>query len=271
MSKQAIGWVAGLVIIVVAAIVALNLYRSPTPVAQASRQAVVTIPVPAGTSPPPVQHPISAVQSAPAVASTSALPPLEHSDALIAKALESLAGGKALHSILIPHDLIPHIVATIDALPRHSMSESILPLRTPRGAFKVTQAHGQPRINPQNFARYAPYMRLIEMIDSKNLVAWYVHNYPLFQKAYRQLGYPQGYFNNRLIYVIDNLLATPEVKLPILLQQPNVLYVYADPRLEALSAGQKMLLRSGPRNEAKVKAKLRAIRAVLTGQRLNPL
>ncbi len=270
MSKQAIGWIGALVVIVVAGIIALNLYRSPTPAPQVT-QKLVTTPAPVSTVPPPVQHPISAVQSVPAMASTSALPPLEHSDALIAKALESLAGSKLLRSILIPHDLIPHIVATIDALPRPSMSESILPLRTPRGAFKVIQAHGQMQINPQNFARYAPYMRLIEVIDSKNLVAWYVHNYPLFQKAYRQLGYPKGYFNNRLIYVIDNLLTTPEVKLPILLQQPNVLYVYADPRLEALSAGQKMLLRSGPGNEAKIKAKLRNIRAVLTGQRLDTL
>ncbi len=268
MSKQTIGWIGGLVVIVVAAGIALGLYRSPPPTTQATRQPVTT-PAPASTTPLPVQHPISAVQSVPAVASTSALPPLQHSDALIAKALESLAGGKVLPSILIPHDLIPHIVATIDALPRHSMSESILPLRTPQGAFKVTQAHGQTQINPQNFARYAPYMRLIEVINSNNLVAWYVHNYPLFQKAYRQLGYPKGYFNNRLIYVIDNLLVTPDVKLPILLQQPNVLYVYADPNLEALSAGQKMLLRSGPHNEAKIKTKLRAIRAVLTGERLD--
>ncbi len=269
MSKQAIGWIGGLIVIGVAGVIAVTLYRSPPPATQAT-QLPVTTPAPASTTPPPpVQHPISAVQSVPAAASTSALPSLEHSDALIAKELESLAGSKAWRSLLIPRDLIPHIVATIDALPRHSMSESILPLRTPRGAFKVTQVHGQTQINPQNFTRYAPYMRLIEMVDSKNLVAWYVRNYPLFQKAYQQLGYPKGYFNNRLIYVINNLLATPEVKRPIVLQQPNVLYLYADSKLEALSAGQKMLLRSGPNNEGKIKAKLRTIRAILTGQHLN--
>ncbi|MDN5924774.1 MAG: DUF3014 domain-containing protein, partial [Xanthomonadales bacterium] len=51
----------------------------------------------------------------------------------------------------------------------------------------------------------------------------------------------------------------------IVLPQPHVLYEYANPEWQALSAGQKMLLRSGTANEAKIKTKLRAIRAALTG------
>ena len=46
--------------------------------------------------------------------------------------------------------------------------------------------------------------------------------------------------------------------------QPKVLYDYADPALADLSAGQKMLLRMGPENEAKVKAKLREIKRALS-------
>ena len=39
-----------------------------------------------------------------------------------------------------------------------------------------------------------------------------------------------------------------------------MLYVYADPELESLSAGQKILVRMGPANAAVVKDKLRQIR-----------
>jgi len=52
------------------------------------------------------------------------------------------------------------------------------------------------------------------------------------------------------------------------LSQPKVLYEYADPSLEARSAGQKILIRMGPVNESRVKTKLREIRRALTGQAL---
>jgi hypothetical protein len=56
----------------------------------------------------------------------------------------------------------------------------------------------------------------------------------------------------------------------VALTQTNVMYEYADPMLESRSAGQKLLMRSGPENEAMIKAKLREIRAALTGQTLPP-
>jgi hypothetical protein len=115
-------------------------------------------------------------------------------------------------------------------------------------------------IAADNSTRYAPVVALVHAIDSKQLVAIYIRFDPLVQQAYRDLGYPDGYFNDRLVAVIDHLLATPSVKQPIALVQPKVLYQYADPELEALSAGQKAMLRIGPENAAVVKAKLREIR-----------
>jgi len=68
------------------------------------------------------------------------------------------------------------------------------------------------------------------------------------------------YFKDRFIFVIDHLLATPEVIGTIELVQPKVFYKYADPALQKLSAGQKTLLRIGPANMAIVKTKLMEIR-----------
>ena len=97
-----------------------------------------------------------------------------------------------------------------------------------------------------------------------------MHYYPLFQQSYRELGYPDGYFNDRLVVVIDHLLATPDLPQPPALTQSKVMYEYADPALESRSAGQKLLLRSGPDNEAAIKAKLREIRAALTSEKIPP-
>jgi hypothetical protein len=41
------------------------------------------------------------------------------------------------------------------------------------------------------------------------------------------------------------------------------MYQFADPNLEALSAGQKLLLRMGPANAVIVKAKLRELRSAV--------
>ena len=121
-------------------------------------------------------------------------------------------------------------------------------------------------IAPENSARYAPYMRLMEAVDAKKAAAVYVRFYPLFQEAYRDLGYPKGYFNDRLIVVIDHLLATPEVHGQIRLEQPKVLYEFADPLLKATSSGQQILLRIGHENSVKVKAKLRELRREIARQ-----
>jgi hypothetical protein len=124
-------------------------------------------------------------------------------------------------------------------------------------------------LDQRNFARYKPMVAAIEHVDMKQLGAMYIHYYPLFQESYQNLGYPNGYFNDRLVEVIDNLLATPEPKQPIQLVRPNVMYTFADPALESRSAGQKLLMRMGPENAKAIKAKLIELRAAITAGALN--
>jgi len=60
------------------------------------------------------------------------------------------------------------------------------------------------------------------------------------------------------------LLATPQPAEPIELLRPNVMYTFADPALESLSAGQKILIRMGPDNAAAIKIKLKELRTAVT-------
>lgn len=258
-------------IIVVAALVAAGVYlarkamqaAAPSPAAPAA-SASASSPAPATSA---IRHPIG--QAVPAAASTAALPALDDSDASVAAALIALAGGSDLSSLLVSRQLVTRIVTTIDALPRHDgLGQFTLPVRPPKGAFAVDQAGSASVLGAANAARRAPYMQVVDAVDPQALVAWYVHAYPLFQQAYRQLGYPKGYFNDRLIVAIDDMLAAPEPTESPALRRGDVYYVYADPALESLSTGQKLLLRSGPANEARIKARLRAIRDLLIGQAL---
>jgi len=106
-------------------------------------------------------------------------------------------------------------------------------------------------------------VRVFDAIEPHDLVQAYVRAYPLFQAAYEELGYPGKYFNDRLMEAIDDLLDAPEPAAPPELLRPRVLYEFADPDLETRSAGQKMLLRMGRDNAARVKGKLREIRREL--------
>ena len=212
-----------------------------------------------------IEHPIEAAPAAGAGAGDAApLPPLAESDSALRAAISGLVGEKALVEFFHMTGIAARIVATVDNLPRGKVATKVLPVRGPGGAF-IAEGEAQERvIGAANAARYAGHVGLAEVVDMKRAATLYVRFYPLLQQAYRELGYPQGHFNDRLVAVIDHLLATPEIDGPIRLTQPKVLYEFADPALESRSAGQKLLLRMGPANAARVKNRLREFRRGIT-------
>ena len=191
------------------------------------------------------------------------LPQLESSDNFMAATLEKLLNNKALMGIFINDQLINNIVVTIDNLPRKQVTMRFMPIKKAPGQFVTAENEGQKIISPKNQVRYSNYMKLAESIDASQLVKRYIQLYTLFQQSYEQLGYPNQYFNDRLMTVIDHLLATPEITDPISLIQPKFFYLYADAELENRSIGQRILMRIGLDNERIIKAKLSEIRQAL--------
>jgi hypothetical protein len=210
---------------------------------------------------PAIQHPVPEGQAA---APTTPLPPLADSDAAISEALGQLVGASAVKDYLLPDGVIRHIVVTVDNLPRPKAAVQKRPTSAVAGTFVADGDELHATLDPQNFSRYQPWVAVIGKLNARQLAGIYVHFYPLFQQAYQDLGYPTGYFNDRLVQVIDNLLAAPQPTGAIALVRPNVMYTYADPGLESRSAGQKLLMRMGPENAAVIKAKLTELRAAIT-------
>lgn len=199
------------------------------------------------------------------------LPALGASDPQLIEALAGLLGRKEIERFFNLEDIVRRIVATIDNLPRETYAMRLNPVR-PIAGLPRTAGKGEALVlAPENSQRYVPFIQLVEAADTDKTVTAYFHYYALFQQAYRELGYPNGHFNDRLVEVIDHLLATPEVKGPIRLVVPHVLYEYADPDLQSLSSGQKVLIRMGRENAARVQAKLHDVRAQVTaGAPRNP-
>jgi hypothetical protein len=253
-------WTAttGIAAAIGAATIAGFFYFTRTPPAPITTEAAPAAPAQVKVKPaePAILYPVPEAAATP-------LPPLESSDGILRDALVNYFGQQSVQQLFGLDSIVRHMVATIDNLPRETVATRLLPTKPVRGAFLVNKTGSEPTIATANAARYLPYVELARRTDAAQLVRIYTGVYPLFQAAYVELGYPTGYFNDRLVAVIDHLVAAPTADGPVRLTQPHILYKFADPQLEKASAGHKILLRMGNQNASVVKAKLREIRAEL--------
>ncbi|HCZ13252.1 MAG TPA: DUF3014 domain-containing protein [Candidatus Accumulibacter sp.] len=245
---------------------------------QAAAPAPMVAPDPvAGEASPPapaaVHHAIEAITPA----LDAPLPPLTETGSEVRDALIDLLGRQQVLSFLDVGDFARRVAATVDNLARGHAASRLWPVVPAPGRFLVVERDGATYMANGNMERYSAFVRFASAIDTGAAVALYVRMYPLLQRAYVALGYPDRYFNNRLVEVIDVLLATPELQEPIRLTltevqgpiataRPWVRYEYADPALEARPSGQKILLRMGPENARQLKAKLREFRQSVAGK-----
>lgn len=249
----------------------------PAPQVPAAPAEFASPAAPASSRPSAAAKPAEAVIQYPVEAPAAA--PVDVAD--IGTALTDLLGRKAVLSFLALDDFPRRFVTTVDNLGRSHAPPMLWPVNPTPGRFMVEERADGPIISADNSLRYTPLVLLAEAMDAGKAVDLYIRMYPLLQRTYEELGYPKRYFNDRLIEVINQLLATPsaaeqalkvqltEVKGPVPSVRPWVRYEFADPALESLTAGQKILLRVGPVNERRLKTKLAAIRQELV-KRVTP-
>lgn len=281
--KPRLPWLA--IAVVVLAVAAWfgwrHFQRAPAPMPDPGPMvsAVPTAPEPATTplpadAPPAVQHPVeppeATAQAAPA------LPALADSDGVVGDRLAALIGRPQALRFLQLDGFVRRAVATVDNLGRDHAPVMMWPVNPTPGRFTVAQAAagGAQTIHPDNTARYEAFVRLAESVDTAQAVALYRALYPLFQQAYEELGFPGRYFNDRLVQVLDQLIATPvpaappavtlvQVKGDVPSTRPWVRYEYVDPALEAMPAGQKILVRMGADKQRRLQARLKDLRAAI--------
>lgn len=251
----------GLVLIIIGIVIWQVIKPETNETARVTVAQPQTTPSPGEKDKPATQYPINPIANE--QTTTDTLPALPVSDTAIRNALANLLNEKTVLQFFYSTEIIRRLVVTIDNLPRENVSAQLLPLKPVGGQFIVKENDTALYLDPSNYKRYTPYVELIQNLDTSKLVALYRYFYPLFQQQYQEIGYPDGYFNDRLIAVIDDMINTPEISEPVQLVQKHVLYQYVDPDIEDMSAGGKLLIRMGHDNAAKVKDKLREIRSKL--------
>jgi DUF3014 family protein len=144
-----------------------------------------------------------------------ALPPLARSDAAVREAIRKARGGETLAALLSEDDLLLGFVAAVERLPR---IESL---------------------DPDVLEHYAAVAEALDRLDVNGALSVYWRLYPLLQQAYEEVAPAGGYFNDRVVGVIDKLLQRC---------------------VEACSAGQKILQRMDAAEGDRITTKLQQVR-----------
>lgn len=193
------------------------------------------------------------------------LPPLEDSDGWIHDRLAELAGAQAVENWLVDERLIERAVVFVNSLDADPIPQRMWPLQPAPGPARVREGEDDRLLwDEANADRYAPVIAVIETVSPEAAARFYLNHYRLFQQAYAEMAGSGAYFNDRLVEVIDHLLATPDFPEPIEVESWEGRYRFADESLEEQSSGRKMLLRMSNEQARELREWLEEVRSHIT-------
>ncbi|MDU0353316.1 DUF3014 domain-containing protein [Paraglaciecola aquimarina] len=186
--------------------------------------------------------------------------PLDTSDGAVKTKLLTLTDYDAFARLIIDESLLQRFVVMTNTLADENISPSHNVLTNPEQSFRVYRQANKDWIDPASYKRYTPYVDVLDSIETDSLIELYEEYKPAIKEIFAEISSPNDDFEEKLVEAIDILLDTPEVPVPVEVFTDSVMFKFADERLESLSGPQKQLLRTGPENMRRIKAKLREIK-----------
>jgi len=213
----------------------------------------------------PAAAPASAApeSAAPAAAAPEPLPPLDASDPFVRDAARALSSEPRFAAWLADDGLLRRYVAAVAGLGEGTVPTGPLAFLRPAGRFEVRRAGGRTIADDAAYARYDSATGIFLSLDTAKVAALHRRLRPLLEEAWREVGDPALSFDQALARAVAPLLAVAVPEAAPELVADGVVWRYARPDLEALSAAQKQLLRLGPANARRAQAKLRELARAL--------
>ncbi len=196
---------------------------------------------------------------APAQAVDTTLPALAGSDAWLRQAAAQLSRHPQLAVWLANDELVRGFVAMVENLAAGKSPATHVPYLRPTQPFTARESGGGAVVDEAAYARYDLLAAVVDSLDVGGTAELYRRMTPLLDEAYRELGFPEGRFEDPLRAAARRVLAVPVLEGPPQVVAGPLSYSYADPALESLDAASKHLLRLGPRNLTTLQAKVRAV------------
>jgi hypothetical protein len=192
------------------------------------------------------------------------LPRLNDSDSFVAEKISELSSGTSLLSYLVDEQLVRRAVVLVENISRGQYPQTALPYKPIVEEMQVSSDDGRLfTMEAASYTRFDAAVAAFVALDTEQTVGLYRLLSPLLQQAYAEIGFRDAEFEQALIKAIDAVLSAPEIEGPFQLVKPSVMYLYADTRLEELANMNKQLIRLGPENSARLKAKLREFKQAL--------
>ncbi|MDD5302696.1 MAG: DUF3014 domain-containing protein [Elusimicrobia bacterium] len=189
------------------------------------------------------------------------LPPLEKSDEFVRRRAAALSSDAAFQEWLKKESLIPRLTAAMNMIANGKFPRDLFAAFAPRGKFSVVRKDGKILVDPASYARYDGVAAMVGRVDAVAAARVFTDLMPLFDAAQRGLGEKTASAHEAFFAAARELVDVPPLDGEAVLTagKKGIGWVYADESLESLSPAQKQLLRMGPKNQAAVQAKLRAV------------
>ena len=214
---------------------------------------------PAAPAAPPPAKPVVA-EAKPTVDPTlPTIPPLDESDTVVADLVRKLSSNPLITALLTTNGLVRHFAVVVANIADGQAPAALLRPLKPNGPFRVVNRKGAVFLDTRSYARYTPLADAVASFDPQAVARLYAALKPRLEEAHREAGERSTTFDQTLERAIVSILKTPALTGPVELEPHGVVYIYADPKIEAMSAGQRQLIRMGPENTRTIQTKLRAI------------
>jgi hypothetical protein len=190
------------------------------------------------------------------------LPALSNSDAMLRELASTLSHNPLLARLVATRSIVNNAVLTVVQIgDGKTPAVPLAVLRPPIRLDIAGQASG--RVVAPSFARWEAATNALLSIPTADAARVYVNVKPLFDEAYRDLGYPNGDFDVAIAKAIRTLDATPPSPPDLVLYRREGYFEHADSTLQSLQPVQKQLLLLGPANRARIQAWLHQLAAAL--------
>jgi hypothetical protein len=188
---------------------------------------------------------------------------LSESDQAVREFAAALSTNPEFAKWLLTKDLIRKLVVAVDNVANGLSPKPHIDFFSPSGQFRVVRTKEGMLVDEASYSRYDPVVGVVLSVDAAAAVRLYRAVKPLLREAYSDLGYPGVDFEDTLVRAMAELLETPVVEGPVVLEKKILSYAMTDETLEALSPAQKQLFRMGPKRVRAVHGKIRELAAAL--------
>ena len=202
----------------------------------------------------------------PPLADLTGFPALDESDAFVREQIASI-GDSTVKKWLANPSVVRRWVAAVASASEGESPRTALSFLAPEVGFLVNERKSGTFIAPESYRRYDALANAVESIQVAAAVRAIDRLEPLCEHAWKEIAPPGTHFRSSAIAALARIAATPDVDEQVKVVPKGAIWAFADPKFEELGPLEKQVIRLGPANATKVKAKAKELREALAAPR----